>query len=329
MSLHPLQACTKIGRSLGTTERRTRVLGTEVFHEELGEGRPLVLLHGLNDSHRTWRKLLPELAQGRRVLVPDLPGCGLSDRPDACYSLDWQAKVVDAWLGQLGIARADVVGHSYGGGVAQYMLLQEHSRIERLALIASGGLGREVSFELRLASLPWVVEHLGQPFMAHVAAHALRAVGGVLNADEALWLSEVNARPGTARAFARTVRDVINVGGQRRHFLDRAREIKAFPPIALYWGRADRVIPYAHALSTRDLLGGARLTTFDDCGHFPHHEQPVEVAHALMSFFDDPSVPCVRFRPARPRSKPSRASHVSAALRVVMQSLAPRSLAVG
>lgn len=55
---------------------RTAVMGTEIFHEEVGSGPPLVLLHGLNDSHRTWRRILPYLAPSRRVLMPDLPGCG-------------------------------------------------------------------------------------------------------------------------------------------------------------------------------------------------------------------------------------------------------------
>jgi pimeloyl-ACP methyl ester carboxylesterase len=276
---------------------RTRVLDTEVFHEEMGHGRPLVLLHGLSDSHRTWRNVLPQLARTRRVLTPDLPGCGLSERPDACYSLAWQAQVMHTWLGELGIEQADVVGHSYGGGVAQYMLLLKPNRIRRLALIAAGGLGRDVSFELRLASLPWVVERFGQYVMGSVAAHALRVVGGVVSTDHEQWMRQVNERPGTARAFARTVRDVIDWRGQTRHFLDRAHEIERFPPTALLWGSADRVIPHAHALSTLQLLRGAELTTFAGSGHFPHHDKPAEVAHALTAFLDQPDAEPVRFVP--------------------------------
>lgn len=274
---------------------RTRVLNTEVFHEEMGQGRPVVLLHGLSDSHRTWRNILPALARTRRVLTPDLPGCGLSDRPDACYSLDWQAQVMHAWLGELGIERADVVAHSYGGGVAQYMLLMKPHRIGRLALIAAGGLGRDVSLELRLASLPWVVERFGQPVMGAVAAHALRVVGGVINATEAQWMRQINKLPGTARAFSRTVRDVIDWRGQTRHFLDRAQEIERFPPTALLWGSADRVIPHAHGLSTLKLLQGAELTTFEGSGHFPHHDRPAEVVRALTAFLDAPDARPVRF----------------------------------
>ena len=163
------------GAALSTAQ--TQVAGTNIFHEEAGTGRPLVLLHGLNDTHRTWRPVMRELARTRRVLVPDLPGCGLSGRPDASYALDWQANVVNSWLGELGLDEVDVVGHSYGGGVALQMLLLRPQRVRRLGLVAAGGLGREVTFELRLASLPRVVELFGQPFMVPLGARALRAGG--------------------------------------------------------------------------------------------------------------------------------------------------------
>src|SRR4051812_13469737 len=120
---------------------------------EAGAGRPTVLLHGLNDSHRTWRDIWP-LLPGRRVLMLDLPGRGMSSRPDAPYTVDWNAAQVARWMEHLDLRDADVVGHSYGGGVAQWLLLKCRSRIQRLGLLASGGLGREVYPWLRLASVP-------------------------------------------------------------------------------------------------------------------------------------------------------------------------------
>lgn len=310
-----LEARAKRSETSVVRTARTHVMGVDLFHEEVGEGPPLVLLHGLNDSHRTWRRLLPYLAPTRRVLMPDLPGCGFSSRPDVCYSLDWQARVMSAWLGELGIEKADVVGHSYGGGVAQYMLLVVPQRIRRLALVAAGGLGREVSLELRLAALPWVVEKLGQPFMGPVAAHALRGVGGVVDADEARWMREINARPGTARAFARTVRDVISWRGQTRHFLDRARDIRTLPPIELFWGESDRVIPHAQAIKTLKMLRGAKLTSFAGCGHFPQHQQPEALAAALFDFFDRPNASAVHCDLPTPSRAQRFWNHVQTACR--------------
>src|SRR3984957_2894762 len=95
----------------------TQIGEVSLHWAEVGPGRPLVLLHGLCDSHRTWFPVAPTLARSRRVLMLDLAGCGESSRPDASYTLDWHANLVGAWLEQLGLDEVDLVGHSYGGGV--------------------------------------------------------------------------------------------------------------------------------------------------------------------------------------------------------------------
>src|SRR4051794_7457640 len=217
------------------------VAGTSVHWVEQGRGRPLVLLHGLSDSHRTWSRVAPALARTRRVLTPDLQGHGLSGRPDSNYSLAWNAGVLAAWMDALGLEDVDLVGHSYGGGVAQWLLLEQRARIRRLALVSSGGLGREVSIGLRLVGVGNVVERVGQPFMAPFTRLGMRMAGAGFSPDEIDHLAWMNARPGSARALARTAGDVIDWRGQTRHFLDRAREVRELPPLALYWGDRDPV----------------------------------------------------------------------------------------
>ena len=266
----------------------TRLPGLALHWVELGAGRPLVLLHGLGDSHRTWGTVAPSLARSRRVLMPDLPGHGLSDRPDASYALEWHADVVGAWLEALHLCDVDLVGHSYGGGVAQQMLLKHARRIRRLALVASGGLGREVPLSLRLAALPYFVECLGQPFMGLGTRIALRFAEGTHANREIVLRALMNATPGTARAFARSVRDVIDWRGQHRGFFDRAHELPVLPPVGLFWGDQDRVIPIAHAVEAAALLDGAVLTRFTACGHSPHWEQPERFVRALEEFLDRP-----------------------------------------
>jgi len=73
---------------------------------EVGEGLPVLLLHGLSDSHRTWREIWPRLP-GRRVLMLDLPGHGMSSRPDAPYTLDWNATQVARFIEQLDLRNLD------------------------------------------------------------------------------------------------------------------------------------------------------------------------------------------------------------------------------
>ena len=288
------RACGDDGLTFGSF---VRLAGVRLHWAELGEGRPLVLLHGLGDSHRTWSTVAATLARSRRVLMPDLAGHGLSERPDASYTLEWHADVVGSWLKALQLEQVDLVGHSYGGGVAEWMLLKHGGRVRRLALVAAGGLGREVSIALRLAALPYFVERLGQPFMASGTRIAFHVAKGTYPAGEIVLLARMNAAPGTARAFARTVRDVIDWRGQRRAFFDRAGEIRVFPRVGLFWGERDPVIPIEHAISAAALLGGAVLTRFAKCGHYPHREQPERFVRALEDFLDRPPSPEIAFPP--------------------------------
>jgi pimeloyl-ACP methyl ester carboxylesterase len=250
-----------------------------------GDGVPLVLLHGLGDSHLTWSKVMPSLARGRRVLVPDLVGHGLSGRPNATYSLDWHARTIAAWLVAIGIPQADIVGHSYGGGVAQWMLLDPAHRVRKLGLVSAGGLGREVSLALRLASAPYVIEKMGQPFMGTGTFVALQvAIRGVYSGPELVKLSIANARFGTARAFARTVRDVIDLKGQTRGFHQHAHRISEIPPIGIFWGDQDPIIPLSHGVDAAKSIPGASLACFSKCGHYPHRERPGTFVDALEAF---------------------------------------------
>jgi pimeloyl-ACP methyl ester carboxylesterase len=288
------------------TSSFTRVGGVDLHWAEAGSGRPLVLLHGLCDSHRTWFPVLAPLARTRRVLMLDLAGHGESSRPDASYTLDWHANVVAAWIEDLGLDEVDLVGHSYGGGVAQWMLLEHRALVRRLGLEAAGGLGREVGPSLRWASFPFFVERFGQPFMSFGTTRALNAAGGAFSAEEISILAKYNARPGTARAFSRSVRDVINGWGQHRHFLDRARDVAMLPPIALFWGDADPLIPVEHGLRALTLLDGATLTRFPGVGHFPHRQDPSGYTQALEAFLDALDAANVRLRDEAPRKADRR-----------------------
>jgi pimeloyl-ACP methyl ester carboxylesterase len=272
------------------------VAGVTIHWAELGwetAATPVVMLHGLQDCHRTWRQVSSWLARDRRVLMLDLPGHGLSGRPDAVYDLPWYAHVTAAWLEAIGLAETDVVGHSMGGGIAQMLLLECRDRIRRLVLAASGGLGREITSLLRLATIPLVVERFGQPFFGMATRLAFR---GVLAPEELADLSAMNALGGSARAFSRTVRDLVDWRGQRRTFAQRVHEVRALPPIAVIWGERDRVIPAKHAEALAEVIDGVQVTMLEGCGHFLHHDQPALFARVVRQFLDAPIMPAARLR---------------------------------
>ena len=114
----------------------------------------MVLIHGLMSSHATWDGQIDRLAVDHQVIAPDLPGNGESGKALGDYSLSAQAAAVRDLLDHLGVGSAAVVGHSLGGGVAMQFAYLFPERVDRLALVSSGGLGREISPALRAAILP-------------------------------------------------------------------------------------------------------------------------------------------------------------------------------
>jgi pimeloyl-ACP methyl ester carboxylesterase len=279
----------------------TVVDGTSIAWGEMGTGRPLVLLHGLWDSHRTWRRVAPLLARDYRVLMPDLAGSGWSGRPDAPYTLGYHARMMAGWMDAIGVARAHVCGHSYGAGIAAWMLLEQRARIDRLALVAAGGLGREVAPAMRLAAVPLLGPALTPLVLRLAVPLVLRcspeAFGHMEPAEVALFL-RMGRVPGTGQAFQRSVAGVINVFGQYRGVAARVHEIAGLPPLAMFWGTADPIIPARHGTSFLERLRGATLTTYEGCGHFPQLDAAPRFARDLTAFLSDRARPAASLRAA-------------------------------
>jgi pimeloyl-ACP methyl ester carboxylesterase len=181
------------------------------------------------------------------------------------------------------VRELDVVGHSFGGGVAQMLLMQPELRVRRLVLLASGGLGRDIGIWLRLATLP-AVEHLGQRFMTHGLRLVLRHLQGSLSASDIEQLSLMSGREHTARAFARSLRDVVDLRGQRRAFAHYANQIGELPPVMVCWGDRDELIPIEHGIDFAKTVAGVHFHCVQGAGHWPHHDQPDAVVAALDAF---------------------------------------------
>ncbi len=256
-------------------------------------GRPVVvLLHGLASSSHTWATVLPLLGVDAHVIAPDLLGHGLSAKPaNGDYSLGAYAAGIRDLLHALGVRRATIVGHSFGGGVAMQFAYQFPELTERLVLVASGGLGPEVSFALRAATLP------GTPLVLRIATAAIprwlvrltlrvvRAVPGV-SGSEIDGLADAIASftdRGAQGAFTHTVRGALNWSGQRLSGTERLH-LLADLPVLFVGGSKDTVIPIAHTVAAHDLLPISRLEVFDGAGHFPHVDQPQRVAALLHEF---------------------------------------------
>jgi pimeloyl-ACP methyl ester carboxylesterase len=265
--------------------------GHRVRFHRAGEGPLLVLLHGIASTADTWSPVVEALAARHTVIAPDLLGHGDSAKPRGDYSLGAYASGVRDLIAALGYDRATVVGHSLGGGIAMQFAYQFPERIERLVLIGSGGLGREVHLILRAATLPGselVLALLGGAWLRATGgalASALARVGLKRGEDLAGVTGGIGslADAGAREAFVHTARAAIDAGGQRVSATDRLY-LAAGLPTLIVWGERDPIIPVEHGRAAHAAIAGSRLEVFAGAGHFPHRDAPARFVSVLESF---------------------------------------------
>ncbi len=279
---------------MSAIEPRTVTLhGRPVSYVEAGSGPLLLLVHGMAGSHESWQSVIEPLALTHTVLAPDLPGHGSSAPGGGDYSLGALAASLRDLLVTLGHERATLVGHSLGGGIAMQFAYQFPEATERLALVASGGLGPEVSGVLRAAALPG----------ADLFIAATAAPGRIAGAALARGFAAVGLRPtadvaelargyasladaGRRAAFLATLRGVVATDGQRLGAADRLYLTEGMP-VLIVWGDRDPMIPVAHGEQAHAAIAGSRLEVFADVGHMPQIEAPAHFLAVLERFLSE------------------------------------------
>src|SRR5215216_3947492 len=267
--------------------------GHRVFYRGAGSGPVVVLVHGITSTSATWANVLPYLAERFTVIAPDLLGHGESAKPRGDYSLGAYASGIRDLLIALGHERATFVGHSLGGGVAMQLAYQFPEHCERLVLVSSGGLGRDISALLRAASLPG--SELVLPFLVdrrvvgagRAAGRLLGRIGLRVHTDVGEVLrGHASLSDGEARAaFLHTLRTIVDPGGQRVDASDRLYLAKNVP-FMLVWGEHDPIIPVEHGYRAHELIASSRLEVFEEAGHFPHVDDPQRFLDVLLDFVE-------------------------------------------
>ena len=277
----------------GIELQETLLHGHRVAYRSAGSGPVIVLVHGITSTSATWARVMPYLAERFTVIAPDLLGHGESAKPRGDYSLGAYASGVRDILVALGHDRATFVGHSLGGGIAMQLAYQFPERCERLVLVSSGGLGRELSLLLRAAALPGsevVLPLIASPRLMDIGralGRGLERLGlkaGTDIAEMARGHASLSDRDARA-AFVHTLRTMVDPGGQRVNAMDRLY-LAENVPFLLIWGARDSVIPVEHAYAAHDLVKSSRLEVFPDAGHFPQLDEPQRFLDVIGDFME-------------------------------------------
>ena len=226
-----------------------------------------MFVHGLGGSYETWSLNLPAFAERFRICALDLVGAGGSDKPAMDYSVpslaDFLARFLDAmdedWQ------RVNLVSHSLGGAIALVFATRYPERVERLVLADSAGLGPEINGELLdLIRAEPSVEGI-RTELTHFFAHQ-----GLVQQALVEQLYQQRLQPGAREALLATTEAAF--GGNRQR-IDLRETLVSLPNKALVvWGKADSVVPVAHAQQA-SRAPGCRVEVFESCGHCPHIER--------------------------------------------------------
>ena len=271
--------------------RTVRAHDLDVFCIEAGAGAPVVLLHGLGATSASMLPTLAALAPDHRVLAPDLPGFGDSDKPIRAYHPAFYARWLVAFLDRVGIERAVLVGNSMGGRIAIEAGLRFPARVDRLVLY-SPSLAfkrfREATPLVRLlgaelAAMPMMVPRplvLASIRMMFARPERLRDAWYDAAADEFL---RVFATPRGRMAFFSAARQIyLEDADGERGFWQRLPALAR--PALFIWGDADQLVPVGFARHVQAVLPGVRSIVFDDSGHVPQFEHPDRTHRVVRDF---------------------------------------------
>ncbi|MGH2973599.1 MAG: alpha/beta fold hydrolase [Solirubrobacterales bacterium] len=266
--------------------RRVELPGATVSYVEIGEGEPIVFVHGITSSWQAWLENLPHFSRTHRVIALDLPGFGASPMPSWPIEMHAYGRLLLDFCEKIGVERATVVGNSMGGLVAGEAVLTAPERFDRLVLVSAAGFINTWLPHQRGVATSRAWDAFGRPFGAaarffvtHPRARylmfrfAIRHPGRLRK--ELLWEQMASGVP--CPGFGPALEAVLEYDAR-----DRLEEIQI--PTMIVWGMDDWVIPSVAALSYHRRMPRSRLEIFERTGHVPQMERPLRF-NALLDDF--------------------------------------------
>lgn len=253
-------------------EKDIEIDGLKLHYSESGnpEGRPVVIMHGWGCNRSTVASIAAILEPGMRVINVDLPGHGLSDEPKEVWGVDAYTRLIEKFIGRLGLKDVSLIGHSFGGRIG-ILLSSRNDYVRKLVLVDAAGIKpkRKPKYYLKVYTYK-TLKHL-------LPALFGKETGGKL-------LDRYRGKAGSA--------DYRNSSPMMRGIMSRCvnEDLKSVmpdikPPTLLIWGADDNATPLSDAKTMEKLIPDAGLVSFPGCGHYSFLDNPGGFRAVLREFF--------------------------------------------
>jgi pimeloyl-ACP methyl ester carboxylesterase len=256
-------------------EKTIEIDGNAIRYIEEGNSKEnLLLIHGLGASAERWEHVIPQFAKNYRVLVPDLIGFGLSDKPLVDYTTDYLSDFIRKFLKKLNINSVSILGSSLGGQIGAEFTYQNNSMVEKLVLISPSGIMKHSTPALDA----YVMAALYPSDSS--ASNAFQIMSGSKNIDKKTIKGFVQRMklPNAKMAFMSTLL------GLKDAEIISEKLVSITSPTLIIWGENDPIIPIKYAQSFVSEIDDCRFVKMENCGHTPYVESPDEFYKIVSDF---------------------------------------------
>ena len=265
--------------------------GIKIKYDEIGDGDPIILLHGFGASSYSWRNASEPLSQKNRLFLIDLKGFGLSDKPfDNKYSISGQAEIIISFIQKNNLQNLILIGHSTGGAVALQTALQyikmENNPIKSLVLVDSPAYKQRLPLFVQILKIPIVNKFVLAFFPAKICT---KLVLKKCFFDDTKITDEMVKNygcffdlAGSSHALIATAKELVpkNID----EITSKYKDIQI--PALVIWGEYDEIVPFSIGQRLNQAIPNSKLVVIPDCGHMPQEEKPKETIKIISGFLD-------------------------------------------
>ncbi len=260
-------------------EKFLQIDGNKIRYLESGDSKQtLVLIHGLGASAERWEHVIPLFADNFRIIVPDLIGFGLSDKPQVDYTPEFFSEFLEKFFVASGIKYLYLVGSSLGGQISVEYTVSHPNNVKKLVLVSPAGVMKQSTpaLDAYIIAALYPTEH-----SAKNAFELMEGSGD--NIDQKIINGFIGRMrlPNAKLAFMSTVLGLKN----SESITSKLSSIST--PTLVIWGSQDPVIPINHADSFLSAIQDCQFFRMDGCGHTPYVQDPCTFASKVLEFLNN------------------------------------------